>query len=285
MSKEKICFVIMPISDNPKYPDGHFGRVYEHLIKPACEIAGFKAIRADDVLNTNYIALDVIKKIVESELAICDLSSQNPNVLYELGIRQAFNKPVVLIKDNQTKRIFDIQGFRDFQYDENLRVDNVEKQIEALSETILTTYTSGTEEINSLISLLSISPASIDKKTEISTDTNLILNAIEGLNARISNVENKRIGMKTLSDIVQRKHEDQIKLNVVSSEHIGDQYTFEELMRLKKGDQVYYHRHGVGIVQKLVRTDNQLNSKILIDFPNVGLKTLLARLATLFKVL
>lgn len=36
----KICFVIMPISNNKDYDDNHFTRVYKYLIKPACEKAG-----------------------------------------------------------------------------------------------------------------------------------------------------------------------------------------------------------------------------------------------------
>src|ERR1035437_305813 len=101
---EKKCFVIMPISDSEDYPTGHFRRVYDHIIDPACEQAGFKPVRADDIMTTNYIALDVIKNIIECEMALCDLSSRNPNVLYELGIRQSFNLPVTLIKDIKTKR-------------------------------------------------------------------------------------------------------------------------------------------------------------------------------------
>jgi hypothetical protein len=118
----KKCFVIMPISDNTDYPAGHFTRVYEHIIKPACAIAEFEPVRADDIQSTNFIVLDIIKNILESEMAICDLSSKNPNVLYELGIRQAFNYPVTFTKDIKTKRIFDIQGFRDITYDESLRI-------------------------------------------------------------------------------------------------------------------------------------------------------------------
>ncbi|EKA1852768.1 hypothetical protein OJ393_004804, partial [Salmonella enterica] len=47
VEKEKTCFAIMPIADHPDYDNGHFGRVYNHLIKPACEKAGFKVVRAD----------------------------------------------------------------------------------------------------------------------------------------------------------------------------------------------------------------------------------------------
>lgn len=119
---EKTCFVIMPISESGSYPEGHFKRVYEYIIKSACLKAQFKPIRSDDILNTNYIAIDVIKRIINSDMAICDLSSRNPNVFYELGIRQAFNRPVTLIRDSLTDRVFDIQGFRDIEYDENLRI-------------------------------------------------------------------------------------------------------------------------------------------------------------------
>ena len=73
-------------------------------------------------------------------MAICDLSSRNPNVLYELGIRQAFNKPVSLIKDAKTIRIFDIQGFRDIVYDESLRIDSVGETIENLAQNLTLTY-------------------------------------------------------------------------------------------------------------------------------------------------
>ena len=63
-SKNKICFVIMPISDHSDYAPGHFKRVYEYIIKPACQKAGYEAIRADDTVKTNDIVSDIIKKII-----------------------------------------------------------------------------------------------------------------------------------------------------------------------------------------------------------------------------
>jgi hypothetical protein len=104
----KKCFVIMPISNHTDYETGHFDRVYEEIIRPAVEQAGFEPKRADDIKQTHIIIIDILKSIVDSDMAICDLSSLNPNVMYELGIRQMTKKPVVLIKDSKTKRIFDI---------------------------------------------------------------------------------------------------------------------------------------------------------------------------------
>ena len=102
------CFIIMPISDPPGYEAGHFRHVYDDLIKPACKHLNYNPVRADDIAGTSLIHVDILKKIVESPIAICDLSSRNPNVLFELGIRQAFDKPVVLIQEVGTEKIFDI---------------------------------------------------------------------------------------------------------------------------------------------------------------------------------
>lgn len=186
---EKKCFIIMPISDQDGYDKGHFHRVYNHLIKPACQKAGFIPIRADEENKTNYIVIDIIRKIIEADIVLCDLSAKNPNVLYELGLRQAFNKKSVLIKDNKTNRIFDIQGLRTIDYDENLRIDEVEAAINAVAKSIIETHESNSEEINSLIQLLSIRPAIIPSNIEISKESSLILESLTDIANRLTKLE------------------------------------------------------------------------------------------------
>lgn len=87
------CFVIMPISDQEGYPTGHFKRVYQEIVRPAIELAGFTPERADDANQTHNIILSILKSVVNSDIAICDISSLNPNVMYELGVRQMARKP------------------------------------------------------------------------------------------------------------------------------------------------------------------------------------------------
>jgi hypothetical protein len=186
---EKKCFIIMPISDQEGYENGHFHRVYKHLIKPACERAGFIPIRADEENKTNYIVIDIIRKILEAHIVLCDLSAKNPNVLYELGLRQAFNKKSVLIKDNKTNRIFDIQGLRTIDYDDKLRIDEVETSIANISKTLIETYESDSEEINSLIQLLAIRPAVIPNNIEISKESSLILESLTDIANRLTKLE------------------------------------------------------------------------------------------------
>ena len=108
----KTCFVIMPIADHPNYEPGHFKRVYDHLIAPACILAGYEPFRADDDSSSNMIMHGILLKIIKSDMVICDLSTNNANVFYELGLRQAFNKKTVLITDGREKTPFDLLGFR-----------------------------------------------------------------------------------------------------------------------------------------------------------------------------
>ncbi|CRY04958.1 TPA: hypothetical protein PXP62_000877 [Yersinia enterocolitica] len=188
-TSEKICFIIMPIADVPTYESGHFNRVYQHLIAPACKRAGFKPIRADEVNSSNMIVLDILKKIVESDMAICDLSSRNPNVLYELGLRQAFNKKTVLIKDQITTSPFDVQAFRYAEYDSSLRIDYVQNEIVSLAASIKATY-EAKDDVNSVVQLLQIEPAKIGEKTQLSTTDTIILSAIKDLTNRVDRISN-----------------------------------------------------------------------------------------------
>lgn len=152
----KECFVIMPISDTEGYNSGHFSRVYEDLIKPAVESAGYKSTRADEVVSSNLIQLDIVERLISAPLAICDISSRNPNVFYELGLRHAFNKPVVLMKDDVTSNAFDISSFRYIEYTKDMGYRNVKNVINQLKEAILSTVNDweAGKGVNSIIKLL-----------------------------------------------------------------------------------------------------------------------------------
>lgn len=179
---KKKCFVIMPISDVDDYPNGHFNRVYEHIIIPACEQEGYEPIRADATSKSNVIIVDILKNILNCEMAICDLSSRNPNVFYELGFRQAFNMKTVLMKDEKTDRPFDISSIRSINYESSLRIDLVNKAISELAKALKETKEMSEHEPNSLLKLLSIeNPAKLPDRQELSGDSSLILQAIQEL--------------------------------------------------------------------------------------------------------
>ncbi|NVK75631.1 MAG: hypothetical protein HWE24_19325 [Oceanospirillaceae bacterium] len=155
------CFAIMPISDVDGYPKGHFAHVYDDIIVPASEEAGFKAVRADEVKQTNLIHLDILQKLIEAPIAVCDLSTRNPNVLFELGIRQAFDRPVVLIQEKGTPKIFDITPLRYLEYSKDMKYHEVKKSQLELKEAIEATSSASGDpsNINSIVKLLGLGKA------------------------------------------------------------------------------------------------------------------------------
>lgn len=154
----------MPISDAEGYPQGHFKHVYDNIVAPSCEKAGYRAIRADDVKATNLIHLDILKKLIEAPIAICDLSSRNPNVLFELGVRQAFDRPVVLIQESGTPKIFDIAPLRYLEYSREMKYHDVLRSQGELKDAIEATVAADSEagNVNSIVKLLALNqPAKI----------------------------------------------------------------------------------------------------------------------------
>lgn len=159
----KSCFVIMPISDCEGYEKGHFQHVYNDIIKPAIGKTEFMAVRADEVKQTNLIHLDILKKLIDAPIAVCDLSTRNPNVLFELGIRQAFDRPVVLIQEKGTPKIFDIAPLRYLEYTKEMKYHEVIESQQKLQEAIEATKSAegDTGNINSIVKLMALSNPAI----------------------------------------------------------------------------------------------------------------------------
>lgn len=167
--ERKECFVIMPISDCDGYKKGHFKDVYKYLIAKALSNVGLEPKRADDVKESNLIPYDIVSRILKSSVLICDLSSKNPNVLYELGLCHAFQLPVVLIKDDATDSIFDIHMSRYLSYPKDMNVGGIEVAIDdltkALKETIESKKTPN--HIKSIVDLVYTNNPTEAKKQEL----------------------------------------------------------------------------------------------------------------------
>jgi hypothetical protein len=163
----------MPIGELTEFEPDHFKKVYEHIFKPAIEAAGFIPHRSDDDKSSHYIHASMIKDLIEAPMALCDLSTRNPNVLYELGIRHAFNKPVVLIQQKGTEKIFDINGINTTDYRQTRIYDEVledQKKIQiALEET------ASAKKHYSLTQLINIEPAMVSKDALTPSDTTTIM--------------------------------------------------------------------------------------------------------------
>lgn len=139
---ERTAFVIMPFSEKGKQDraPGFFDEVLKSIITPAGNQAGF-AIETARREDTDIIHHTIISELLNADLVIADLTDHNPNVLLELGIRLAKEKPVVLIKSNDTGPIFDVDNLlRVFTYSHTLWATTVQADASALATRISGTW-------------------------------------------------------------------------------------------------------------------------------------------------
>ncbi len=251
---EKKCIIIMPVSDPVGYAPGHFKRVYDYIVAPACRMAGFWPTRADDPA-ANDKALDIIKNITDSDIAICDLSSNNSNSLYGMAIRQALNLPLILIKDMKTQIMSDTQEFSEVEYDESLRIDTVQKEVETLRETMEKIY-AGKGDKNSLLSRFGIGPGRLPQPPIVLIETDVI--------SKDEPVEPEPVEPAAPKE----KH-----LPVISPlpGFVGNPITDVEIEKLKVGDFLFHMNYGKGEIKTVRKIAKDKMAEVLFES---GSKTL-----------
>ncbi len=114
---EKTCFVVMPIGRKDTKANEAFAEIYDYLIKPAVKSAGFSCLRADEVLRPGSIIEDIVAYLIRSDAVIADLTGQNPNVFYEVGVRDAVKGRMILLAQNIADVPFDLRGSRVVVYE------------------------------------------------------------------------------------------------------------------------------------------------------------------------
>ena len=112
------CFVIGPIGD-PLADEGSPQRivyenaleVFERVIVPACSDHDLTPIRADHIARPGEITEQLCRAIRHARLVIADVTGNNPNVMYELGLRHTIHKATILIGEF-SRLPFDISPVR-----------------------------------------------------------------------------------------------------------------------------------------------------------------------------
>ena len=127
-------FVMMPF-DEP------FNGLYHQVINPVATRLGFDVVRVDDNFpGTGLIIGDIQRQIETAHAVVAEISTQNPNVFYELGYAHALHKPaILLVRRSDSKSMpFDISGYRAIHYDDSIIGKNiVEKTLQQHLSAIL----------------------------------------------------------------------------------------------------------------------------------------------------
>jgi hypothetical protein len=111
LSPHPKCSIIMPFG----VPD--LEDLYNEFILPVLDDCKLDCARGDDIFGSNVVMDDVKEAITKADLVVADLSGQNPNVFYEVGIAHALGKPVLLLSQLIEDVPFDLRHRRVLPYE------------------------------------------------------------------------------------------------------------------------------------------------------------------------
>lgn len=133
--KRPQCGIIMPISAMEGCSSEHWKDV-QQVIKEAVDQAGYEASLVSDSDDSGVIQKRIVQNLYNNDMVICDVSCKNANVMFELGMRLAFDKPTIIIIDDKTPFSFDTAPIEHLCYPRDLNYYKIVNFKEELREKI-----------------------------------------------------------------------------------------------------------------------------------------------------
>jgi len=144
------CGLIMPISPIDGCSAEHWSDV-KSIIHEAIESISevrFIARLVSDADDIGVIQKRIVQGVYNSDVVVCDVSAKNSNVMFELGMRLAFDKPTVIIKDDKTDYSFDTSIIEHIPYPRDLRFSKIINFKSLLAEKVLATHMAAQKNAN-----------------------------------------------------------------------------------------------------------------------------------------
>jgi hypothetical protein len=125
-SAQKFCGIVRPIADMGNYTAKHWREVH-NVIAEAVEPLGYTLRLVSESDASGVILTEIVTNLYQDEMVIVDVSGRNPNVMFELGMRLAFEKPAIIVVDDDTPFSFDISPVKHIRYPRTLRYGDIVK--------------------------------------------------------------------------------------------------------------------------------------------------------------
>lgn len=134
MVNSRSCFVIMPFRPELNY-------FYLYVQQYLSDEHGIHCERGDHKILTKPLLEKIRSQILEADVIIADITGRNPNVLYELGLADAYGKRVILITQDSSEDVpTDIKHLEFIKYELSNHVDFLDKLDNAIHNVFVERY-------------------------------------------------------------------------------------------------------------------------------------------------
>ena len=178
-----------------------FNMIYKALISPAIKEAGMEPLRSDEEKIDGIIHKPMFERLILCEFAIADLTTANPNVFYELGVRHAVRPyTTILIYSNRTRLPFDVSMLRAIPY--NLTDDGQLRNVNTSKKMIFKRLLQAKKDVQKdspLYQLLEDYPNVQHEKTDVFRER---INYSEKIKQKLTAARNK--GLKAINKIEKK---------------------------------------------------------------------------------
>jgi hypothetical protein len=221
--KKIICGIVMPISSIDGCSESHWNDVME-IINESIEEAGFEPNLVSNADDIGVIQKRIIQNLYDNPIVVCDVSGKNPNVMFELGIRLAFDKPTIIIKDDKTSYSFDTSPIEHLEYPRDLRFNKIQEFKVKLTEKISKTHEKANSDASYSTFLKHFGEfkvAKIDKK-EV-TQQEFILDEIKSLRNLVLNTS-RRVNTGTRNELFDKDRGNKIDVccSSITTDKLGE---------------------------------------------------------------
>jgi hypothetical protein len=118
--RRRTCFIITPIGDTNSTTRRSTDGLIRSVIRPVLDQLDYESHAAHEISVSGSITRQVVERVLKSDMVVANLTDMNPNVMYELAIRHAAQRPVVILAHKGTNLPFDVADQRTIFYTDDI---------------------------------------------------------------------------------------------------------------------------------------------------------------------